>query len=58
MNSHAKYDPMASPIPIHIFPIPHRKMDPGNPISSHPLMSDACADMAVTYGFSVRPPRI
>ena len=33
--------PAARPIPIHIFPKPKARILPGNPISNHPLISDA-----------------
>ena len=47
-NSQEQYEPMSSPIPIHACPRPARTMDPGSPIRSHPLMSEACADIALT----------
>ena len=47
-KSQEQYDPIRRPIPIHACPRPARTMDPGRPIRSQPLMSDACADMALT----------
>ena len=42
--------PNAKPIPIQTCPIPNAKSEPGKPIKSQPLMSDACALIAVTKG--------
>ena len=49
--------PMARPMPIHIWPKPKARIEPGRPISSHADISDACADKAVTQGPMERPPR-
>ena len=49
--------PSASPIPIQICPKPKARIDPGRPIRSHADISEACADMAVTHGPIVLPPR-
>ncbi len=49
--------PSARPRPIQICPKPKARMEPGRPISSQADMSDACADMAVTQGPILRPPR-
>ena len=57
-KSQEVYDPMRRPIPIQACPSPIRTMDPGSPIRSQPLMSDACADMALTYGPNDLPPRM
>ena len=42
--------PNARPMPIQTCPMPNAKSEPGKPIKSHPLMSDACALIAVTKG--------
>ena len=44
-------------MPIHIWPKPKARIEPGRPISSHADISDACADKAVTQGPMERPPR-
>ena len=56
-KSQHRYEPMARPIPIHTSPIPATTIAPGSPMSSQPLISDACADIAVTYGLFFLPPR-
>ena len=48
--------PSARPIPIHTLPMPNAKILPGKPIKSQPLISDACALIAVTHGPILRPP--
>ena len=47
-KSQEQYDPINRPTPIQTCPRPATTMEPGSPISSHPLMSDACADIALT----------
>ena len=49
--------PSARPMPIQICPKPKARMEPGSPISSQADISEAWADMAVTHGPMVRPPR-
>ena len=49
--------PRNRPIAIHACPVPMAYTAPGNPIRSHPLMSEACADKAATQPLSPRPPR-
>ena len=49
--------PRASPMPIQIWPKPKARMEPGSPINSQADISEACADMAVTQGPMLRPPR-
>ena len=49
-NSQEQYDPMSSPTPIQTCPRPAMTIEPGSPMRSHPLISDACADIALTYG--------
>ena len=49
--------PSARPMPIQTLPMPKARMEPGKPISSQPLMSEAWALMAATHGPMARPPR-
>ena len=50
--------PTNNPIPIQAAGSPVAKAAPGKPSNSHPLMSLAPADKAVTAGPSDRPPSI
>ena len=43
---------------IHASLIPETKTAPGNPIKSQPDISEAPADIAVTNGPKLRPPKI
>ena len=43
---------------IHASLMPERKTAPGKPINSQPDISEAPADIAVTNGPRLRPPRI
>ncbi len=52
------YAPMVKPMASHAADNPVEYTSPGNPIIIQPLMSDAPADNAVTYGPIFLPPNI
>ena len=49
--------PSPRPTAIHACPVPNAYTEPGSPISSHPLISDACADNAATGPERPLPPK-
>ena len=57
-NFQFRYVPMAKPIAVHMASdAPVKYATPGKPMSSHPDMSDASAESAVSHGPKPRPPR-
>ena len=57
-NFQLRYVPIARPIAVHMASdAPVKYATPGRPMRSHPDMSDASAESAVSHGPSPRPPR-
>ena len=56
-NNHARTVPINKPIEIQTWPKPAANIEPGSPIKTQALISDAPADNAATKPFILRPPK-